>query len=136
MAGETAFCCKDCLTKLINNPRKRSKMTKTTKEKRHNSCQSSDICRVCKKKLDYIYHVYDEVWALSGLKPSGSVLHVECLEKRIGRKLTFDDFPGTSCNSAYRDEIFQNLKTWKGDFQALQRRMEGNEKMLALKNRK
>jgi hypothetical protein len=41
------------------------------------------------------YMVHDEVWADTGMAPDGGLLCVGCLERRLGRRLTPDDF--TSC---------------------------------------
>jgi hypothetical protein len=38
------------------------------------------------------FMVSDEVWAASGLAPNGGMLCLRCLERRIGRELTEDDF--------------------------------------------
>jgi hypothetical protein len=38
------------------------------------------------------YSVGDDVWAASGLAPNGGMLCLACLEKRIKRPLTADDF--------------------------------------------
>jgi hypothetical protein len=40
-----------------------------------------------------MYRVRDAVWKRAGMKPSGGVLCVGCLEKRIGRRLKPKDFP-------------------------------------------
>jgi len=45
------------------------------------------------KKGEY-YMVHDKIWMLSGLGSYNSkMLCLNCLEKRIGRPLTKDDFP-------------------------------------------
>ena len=38
------------------------------------------------------YSVGDDVWAASGLAPHGGMLCLACLERRIGRPLTGEDF--------------------------------------------
>jgi hypothetical protein len=38
------------------------------------------------------YSVKDNVWAASGLAPNGGMLCLACLERRIGRPLTGEDF--------------------------------------------
>jgi hypothetical protein len=38
------------------------------------------------------YSVGDDVWAASGLAPNGGMLCLACLERRIGRPLTMEDF--------------------------------------------
>lgn len=37
--------------------------------------------------------VWDEVWAEAGMAPHGGKLCVGCLETRLGRELTCEDFP-------------------------------------------
>jgi hypothetical protein len=45
------------------------------------------------------YTVKKEVWALSGLSPKGGLLHLACLELKIGRPITVDDLdPGAAWN--------------------------------------
>jgi hypothetical protein len=39
-----------------------------------------------------VYIVHDHVWQKAGMEPSGGCLCVGCLEQRIGRRLTPDDF--------------------------------------------
>jgi hypothetical protein len=38
------------------------------------------------------YAVSDDLWAASGVAPDGGMLCLACLETRIGRALTLDDF--------------------------------------------
>ena len=38
------------------------------------------------------YTVDDDLWAASGMEPHGGMLCLSCLEKRIGRPLTEEDF--------------------------------------------
>lgn len=40
----------------------------------------------------YEYVLCDEVWRATGLAYHDGVLHLECVEKRIGRELRLDDF--------------------------------------------
>ena len=56
------------------------------------------------------YMVRDELWAASGLEPNDGMLCLACLEKRIGRLLTLEDFaavvPSRECwerHVAHRD---------------------------------
>jgi hypothetical protein len=39
-----------------------------------------------------VYIVHDHVWKAAGMEPWGGVLCVGCIEQRIGRRLTPDDF--------------------------------------------
>ena len=45
------------------------------------------------------YMVHDSVWKLSGLGDHDGMLCIACLEDRIGRDLTPDDFPVLPINS-------------------------------------
>jgi hypothetical protein len=49
-------------------------------------------CGVCTNSSGEYYRVYDEIWAASGLGPNDGMLCLHDLERRIGRKLTLDDF--------------------------------------------
>lgn len=44
------------------------------------------------------YMVLDDVWKAAGMSPDGGYLCVLCLERRIGRRLTPDDFDGCPMN--------------------------------------
>jgi hypothetical protein len=48
-------------------------------------------CVDCGKEAEY-YTVAVELWASTGLAPNGGKLCLACLEKRIGREVTLDDF--------------------------------------------
>lgn len=59
-------------------------------------------CMVCKKDVveikEYAYMVQDDVWmAVAARNPKG-YLCISCLEKRLGRKLTADDFKAQAIN--------------------------------------
>jgi hypothetical protein len=45
------------------------------------------------------FTVHDHVWNETGMEPWGGVLCVGCLEQRIGRRLTPDDFPDRALNN-------------------------------------
>ena len=49
-----------------------------------------------------IYEVYDDIWKQTGLEPYNGCLCIGCLESRIGRELTPDDFR--------RNHPFNNMK--------------------------
>jgi hypothetical protein len=52
-----------------------------------------------------VYTVKNDVWKAAGMEPDGGCLCIKCLEKRLGRKLTVQDFklddafnlPGLPC---------------------------------------
>jgi hypothetical protein len=52
-------------------------------------------CIDCGKDTDEsgeYYSIRDDVWAASGLAPNGGMLCLACLERRIERPLTAEDF--------------------------------------------
>jgi hypothetical protein len=53
-------------------------------------------CQECGYKLD-LFMVTDEVWAAAGLHP-WDISCLACLERRLKRTLTIDDFPACSVN--------------------------------------
>lgn len=48
-----------------------------------------------------VYTVHDAVWSAAGMEPTGGCLCIPCLERRLGRTLTPEDFP--------RDRIFNKM---------------------------
>ena len=52
-------------------------------------------CRWCTPLLGEYYMVHDNVWKAAGMEPEGGCLCIGCLEERLGRMLTPDDF--TDC---------------------------------------
>ena len=59
-------------------------------------------CAECGKKMPYetdYYMVHDELW--SSVAFEGELLHVHCLEKRLGRKLKREDFTECLVNEGY-----------------------------------
>jgi hypothetical protein len=42
--------------------------------------------------------VHDHVWAAAGMKPYGGYLCLACLARRLGRSLTWRDFPDYEVN--------------------------------------
>jgi hypothetical protein len=42
--------------------------------------------------IGHYYMVSNDLWASAGIEPDGGMLCLNCLEKRIGRRLTYDDF--------------------------------------------
>jgi hypothetical protein len=59
-------------------------------------------CRECGQVCGEDYSLLDEVWALTGLDSKGGRLHLKCVEKRIGRKLTLEDFSNFPVNEGIR----------------------------------
>lgn len=59
------------------------------------------ICPVCGRKTVQDYMVTDTVWAQCGLRHEDN-LHLSCLEERLGRRLTLEDFVEVPANEAIR----------------------------------
>jgi len=59
-------------------------------------------CFHCKELCAEDYAVTDEVWAAAGMHYHGGVLHLACVERRIGRRLALDDFKDLPTNSMVR----------------------------------
>jgi hypothetical protein len=55
-------------------------------------------CHDCGNDYDEYYMVHDHVWKASGLPKDGGELCVDCLERRIGRRLRSDDFTDAPIN--------------------------------------
>jgi hypothetical protein len=49
-------------------------------------------CDKCTSSIGEYYMVRNEIWAASGLEPNDGMLCLRCLERRLGRELTLDDF--------------------------------------------
>jgi hypothetical protein len=56
-------------------------------------------CFDCEMDIPQNYMVHDEVWELAGLASNGGLLCFDCLENRLGRKLTIDDFSDKPINA-------------------------------------
>jgi hypothetical protein len=60
-------------------------------------------CRDCSTSDFEMYMVKDEVWAAAGMKTRVGILCLKCLSKRLGRKLTLDDFTDFAVNGWLRN---------------------------------
>ena len=64
-------------------------------------CVSPDFilfpCSDCHRDVDTLYMVTDALWVAAGAQPN-EMLHVECLQKRLRRKLTEADFTDVPIN--------------------------------------
>jgi hypothetical protein len=47
------------------------------------------------------YMITDKAWASTGMKPDGGMLCIGCVEARISRKLTAEDFPNYPINTVF-----------------------------------
>jgi hypothetical protein len=59
-------------------------------------------CPDCQGYDPESYMVHDAVWAEAGLEPDDGWFHLECLERRLGRKLTQADFPTDALSNDWR----------------------------------
>lgn len=59
-------------------------------------------CLRCGEKAWSDYMVTDTVWAEAGLKHHDGFLHVDCLERVLGRKLRIEDFKDVPINRPLR----------------------------------
>lgn len=68
-------------------------------------------CKDCSKStFDDYYMVKDEIWAEAGMpaiapRHDTGMLHRACLEKRIGRPLTLDDYTDYPVNNWIREGL-------------------------------
>ena len=68
----------------------------------------NDFCLDCSVDTLIIgeyYMVHDDVWFQTGLKKLDGMLCITCLEKRIGRQLTSNDFSNFPIN---KDPLFRS----------------------------
>ena len=64
----------------------------------------TDVCFDCGEVVHEHYMVNNSVWCTEAkLHAMRGYLHIACLEKRIGRKLTLGDFTDTTINAALRE---------------------------------
>ncbi len=54
------------------------------------------ICAECGLEVEDYYMVYDSLWNAVGA--GDGFLHIRCLEDRLGRPLTVEDFTLCNCN--------------------------------------
>lgn len=96
--------------KLHTHPCPMCKTVHHTPEDRNLLNQHFYTCLECKLPLYYEYVVHKEVWETAELDYHDGVIHLPCLEKRLGRALTLEDFiepigkksQGQSINDAIR----------------------------------
>jgi hypothetical protein len=68
-------------------------------------------CGVNTYEIDEYYMVTNDIWDNEAkMKPRGGMLCIDCLEKRIGRKLNSGDFPDYPVNTHifFASERFKN----------------------------
>jgi hypothetical protein len=68
------------------------------------------------------YKVHDAVWAEVGMVSNGGMLCVGCIEQRLGRRLTPDDFTDAPINDP---ELYRIHYAWSWRTQRLQDRLTG-----------
>lgn len=80
-------------------------------------------CAECGEPLFYAYCLKDDVWAATGYEYHGGTLHLPCVERLIGRKLTLDDFnfqilkQGHSINDAIKWAALNQPKFVSPDYE-------------------
>lgn len=62
----------------------------------------STTCVECGRFCGDNYYLAREVWKATGLERFDGVLHLACVEKRIGRRLTLEDFTDAPLNDQVR----------------------------------
>jgi hypothetical protein len=85
-ATPESWCCVDCGVNTAPGMMSRAEMEKWFAEHPDEGAPHSIGWN------DEVYTVRHAVWKLTGLEPYGGCLCVDCLEKRIGRKLKPRDF--------------------------------------------
>lgn len=59
-------------------------------------------CIDCGEKDIEYYMVTDKVWKKAGFETSKGIICIDCIEKRLSRKLTKDDFKNVPLNKLVR----------------------------------
>jgi hypothetical protein len=91
LAAFNKWTCEDCQTFALGIP---SPWNENESVDHDPEIDTAFRCVDCGKDTgggEY-YMVGDDVWAASGLAPNGGMLCLGCLERRIGRLLTGEDF--------------------------------------------
>jgi hypothetical protein len=73
----------------------------TMAELAHTNCVD---CRWATLPLNEWYMVQDSVWRAAGMGPEGGCLCIGCLEERLGRMLTPDDFTDCKLNDLNKSD--------------------------------
>lgn len=71
---------------------------------------------------EYAYMVYDHIWEKAGMSSQGGMLCIRCLERRLGRKLTKDDFDSLVPINSGR--IFEQSKRLQERLQGWQSKLD------------
>jgi len=66
-------------------------------------------CRWATLPLNEWYMVQDSVWKAAGMEPDGGCLCIGCLEERLGRMLTPDDFMDCKLNDLNKSDASSRL---------------------------
>jgi hypothetical protein len=53
---------------------------------------SGEPCHLCHRRVRQIYMLHDHVWAQTGAPFVFGNMHIGCVERRLGRRLTKRDF--------------------------------------------
>jgi hypothetical protein len=88
---------------------------------RRGRCHDCRTDTVTRADLGEVYMVHNELWARAGMEPNGGFLCIGCLERRLGRRLTPDDFTDCPLNADQRrdrehhyvsDRLYSRLIGW------------------------
>lgn len=85
------------------NPKRAKMLVEQWVQTAQNS-ESRLICAECVKPVEDDYEVLDRVWhtAIGCVTQFGGYLHLVCLQKRLGRKLSIADFTAAPVNAGLR----------------------------------
>lgn len=68
-------------------------------------------CLRCTNELEHYYMVWDNIWNQAVIETRG-MLCFNCLEKRLGRKLTLLDFPPYPVNEYHIEKLLLGLNLY------------------------
>ena len=84
-------------------------------------------CDVCGLPTDEMYMVNDNIWKKAGIK---DMAHIECLEKKLGRRLNYGDFtqyantPVNDANDKVQDRMNEIPANWDNAVGGIQKRWD------------
>src|SRR5262249_55934489 len=88
-----SWCCVDCGVNTAPGLCNRAEMER--------AFETADEVEQVVNNRSEVYTVSDKVWKKAGMQPMGGCLCIECLEKRLGRRLKPRDF--------LRDDAFNKM---------------------------
>jgi hypothetical protein len=106
----------------ITKPKRRKPKKKVTKKKLSRKWNSRAIlwpCMDCGREIQPVrdgkrvtWFVSDELWKSQGLTKN-DLLCLECFEKRLGRKLGWEEFSGGTCTTISRERWRRELRAYR-----------------------